>query len=101
MPNSRRWAGLTRPPAGSGERVLFRSTNGAAATRAAAAPVLLIGSLRNARACADYLRGLLTSTAVPRVTVVACGSVTGARLARRGDAGSHRGGQRAHRGRPR
>jgi len=73
-------AGL--PPAGSGssaswERVLFRSTNGASATRAAeAAPELLIGSLRNARACAGHLGRLLASTAVQRVTLVACGSVT-------------------------
>jgi 2-phosphosulfolactate phosphatase len=65
-------------PAGSGERVLFRSTNGAAATRAAAAASeLLIGSLRNASACASYLTTLLASTATQRVTLVACGSVAG------------------------
>lgn len=57
------------PPASEaaqrGERVLFRSTNGAAATSAAtAAPEVLIGSLRNARACAAHLGQLLATTAL-------------------------------------
>ncbi|HEX6525974.1 MAG TPA: 2-phosphosulfolactate phosphatase [Streptosporangiaceae bacterium] len=65
-------------PSVSGERVLFRSANGASAARAAeTAPELLIGSLRNARACASHVGRLLAGTDVQRVTLVACGSVAG------------------------
>lgn len=60
-----------------GERVLFRSTNGAAVTCAAeAAPELLIGSLANARACASHLGQLLAAATAERVTLIACGSDT-------------------------
>jgi 2-phosphosulfolactate phosphatase len=71
-------------PSASGERVLFRSSNGASCTGAAeAAPELLIGSFRNARACAGHVTRLLASRSAHRVTLVACGSVTAAEGERR------------------
>jgi 2-phosphosulfolactate phosphatase len=64
--------------AGAGQRVLFRSANGAAVTRAAGpAPEVLIGCLRNARACAGRLERLLAAAAARRATIIACGATAG------------------------
>jgi|GEM_PF-703370 len=57
-----------------GQRVLFTSLNGAAVTAAAAAaPALLVGSLRNASATATATALLLSQGLAGRVTVVPCG----------------------------
>ena len=57
-----------------GQRVVVTSLNGASVVAAAAsASALLIGSLRNATACARTAAQLLGATRAGRVTVVACG----------------------------
>lgn len=57
-----------------GQRVIFTSLNGASVVSAAArAPAILIGSPRNATACAGLAAELMTSVRAGRVTVVACG----------------------------
>ncbi len=57
-----------------GQRVLFTSLNGAEVTAAAAAaPALLVGSLRNAGATAAVAAQLLADGVADRVTVIACG----------------------------
>jgi 2-phosphosulfolactate phosphatase len=57
-----------------GQRVLFTSLNGAAVAAASTkSPAVLVGGLRNARACAEEVSRLLKDGAAGRVTVVACG----------------------------
>ncbi|HWG24615.1 2-phosphosulfolactate phosphatase [Actinospica sp.] len=57
-----------------GQRVIFTSLNGAAVVSAASkAPAVLIGSPRNATACATRATDLMTAVRAGRVTVVACG----------------------------
>jgi 2-phosphosulfolactate phosphatase len=57
-----------------GQRVVITSLNGASVVAAASpAPALLIGSLRNAAACARTAAQLLGTTRAGRITVVACG----------------------------
>jgi 2-phosphosulfolactate phosphatase len=57
-----------------GQRVVITSLNGASVVAAAApAPALLVGSLRNAAACARAAAQLLGTTMAGRITVVACG----------------------------
>ncbi|HET9171433.1 MAG TPA: 2-phosphosulfolactate phosphatase [Actinospica sp.] len=57
-----------------GQRVIFTSLNGASVVSAAAkAPALLIGSPRNATACAAVAAELMTGVRAGRITVVPCG----------------------------
>lgn len=57
-----------------GQRVVVTSLNGASVVAAAAgAPALLVGSLRNATACARTAARLLGTARAGRITVVACG----------------------------
>ena len=57
-----------------GQRVVVTSLNGASVVAAAAgAPAVLVGSLRNATACARTAAQLLGETRAGRITVVACG----------------------------
>ncbi|HTJ68269.1 MAG TPA: 2-phosphosulfolactate phosphatase [Actinospica sp.] len=57
-----------------GQRVIFTSLNGASVVSAAEkAPALLIGSPRNATACAALAAQTMTAVRAGRVTVVACG----------------------------
>jgi 2-phosphosulfolactate phosphatase len=57
-----------------GQRVIFTSLNGAAVVSAAEqAPAVLVGSPRNATACATVAAQLMAEVRAGRVTVVACG----------------------------
>jgi len=57
-----------------GQRVVISSLNGAAVVAASTgASALLVGSLRNATACARAAARLLGTTRAGRITVVACG----------------------------
>jgi 2-phosphosulfolactate phosphatase len=57
-----------------GQRVIFTSLNGASVVSAASkAKAVLIGSPRNATACAALAAQLMTSVRAGRVTVIACG----------------------------
>ena len=57
-----------------GQRVVFTSLNGATVVSAASkAPALLVGSPRNATACATVAAHLMTNVRAGRVTVVPCG----------------------------
>lgn len=57
-----------------GQRVVFTSRNGASVVSAASkAPAVLVGSLRNAAACAALATHLMTTVRAGRVTIVACG----------------------------
>jgi 2-phosphosulfolactate phosphatase len=57
-----------------GQRVVFTSLNGATVVSAAAkAAALLVGSPRNATACAELAAQLMDRTLAGRITVVACG----------------------------
>lgn len=57
-----------------GQRVVFTSLNGASVVSAASkAPAILIGSPRNATACATLAAELMTTVRAGRVTVIACG----------------------------
>jgi len=59
---------------GPGDRLIFTSLNGAACTAAAAAaPLVLIGTLTNRSAVAAAVADVLSSGATARCTIVACG----------------------------